>query len=272
MLTFLFIVFVPSSISAFSYDSFSKDYLTWIHVLTVNPIEHRIAPVKASTGKTGRETVATLAQRYRARAAINGGFWKLNGQPAGALKINHHWWATPVKPRGAIGWSTSNQKVLFDRILTNYSLSALPENSQIEVIPLSHPAHTKAKEWAKVEHIVGGTPILVQNGQLMEDFSREQTFKSFIMKKHARTAVGVKENGDWVFVVVDGYFFGLLGGMTIKQLAPLMRDLGCIEALNLDGGGSSTLVIEGKVINKPCGKIKQEGKYVEAVSDAILIF
>ena len=51
-----------------------------------------------------------------------------------------------------------------------------------------------------------------------------------------------------------------------------MLDLGCIEALNLDGGGSSTMVIEGSVVNEPHGKILENGKYVGAVSDAILIF
>lgn len=51
-----------------------------------------------------------------------------------------------------------------------------------------------------------------------------------------------------------------------------MLNLGCIEALNLDGGGSSTMVVEGIVINDPCGELKEDGKQVEAVSDAILIF
>lgn len=58
----------------------------------------------------------------------------------------------------------------------------------------------------------------------------------------------------------------------MKELAELMLELGCVEALNLDGGGSSTMVIDGMVINKPCGKIQEFGKQVEAVSDAILIF
>jgi hypothetical protein len=57
-----------------------------------------------------------------------------------------------------------------------------------------------------------------------------------------------------------------------KPFAEMMLALGCIEALNLDGGGSSTMVIEGQVINEPCGEIKENSKYVEAVSDAILIF
>ena len=60
--------------------------------------------------------------------------------------------------------------------------------------------------------------------------------------------------------------------MTIKELAEFMLELGCIEALNLDGGGSSTMVLDEIVINEPCGKIQENGKQVEAVSDAILIF
>jgi len=60
--------------------------------------------------------------------------------------------------------------------------------------------------------------------------------------------------------------------MTIKELAELMLDLGSIEALNLDGGGSSTMVVNGIVINDPCGELREDGKQVEAVSDAILIF
>ena len=58
----------------------------------------------------------------------------------------------------------------------------------------------------------------------------------------------------------------------IKEISYLMLDQGCTKALNLDGGGSSTMLIEGSVVNQPHGKILEDGKYVEAVSDAILIF
>lgn len=269
---FLFVNFAPSTAIGFSYEYFSDGYFISIHVLTVDPNAHVIIPVKALGEEICRETVTTLANRHGAAAAINGGFWKLNGDPAGALKINHTWFGTPIKPRGAIGWSIINHKVLMDRILTNYSLVECPDGSQIEVIPVSNPLLTTSEEWNGLEHIVGGTPLLVHNGCLVEDFKPEQTTESFLVNKHPRTAIGIKNNGDWVFVVVDGRFYGFLGGMTMKELSQFMLDLGCVEALNLDGGGSSTMVIEGKVINEPCGKIKEEGKYVEAVSDAILIF
>ena len=272
----LFIVFflacIPFNASGFSYNTLSDGYFTSIHVLIINPNEHLIIPVRAQGDEVKRETVATLASFHRATAAINGGFWKLNGDPAGALKIDHQWLATPIKPRGAIGWSPTNQRVLIDRILTNYSLQDCPFGSHIEVIPASNPPLTTSEEWSDLEHIVGGTPVLVQNGHLVEDFSPEQTLESFLFKRHPRTAIGIKDNGDWVFVIVDGRFYGFFGGMTMKELADLMLTLGCINALNLDGGGSSTMVIEDKVVNTPCGEIEENGKYVDAVSDAILIF
>lgn len=269
---FLWLCYLSSDVIALSYEYISDGCFTSIHVLTVDPKEHVIRPVKALGEDVTRETVITLANRYEASAAINGGFWKLNGNPAGILKIAHHWYGTPTKPRGAIGWANNGKKVMIDRVLTSCEFTSCPDKSLIEVFPVSDPPRTTSEEWKEMEHIVGGTPILVSRGILIEDFTPEQTLESFLIKKHPRTALGIKDNGDWVFVVVDGRFNGFLGGMTIKELADLMLDLGCIDALNLDGGGSSTMVVEGIVISEPCGSIQENGKQVEAVSDAILIF
>ncbi|MBA3602637.1 MAG: phosphodiester glycosidase family protein [Parachlamydiaceae bacterium] len=270
--TFLLIVSVPFEADAFSYEYFPYGYFTSIHVLTVDPKEHVIVPVKAFGDNIGRETVVNLSNHYKAVAAVNGGFWKTNGSPAGILKINHKWYGTPIKPRGAIGWSSLNhQKVIIDKILTNYHLNDFPSEDEIEVIPKSDPPYTTPEDWKGLEHIVGGAPVLVSSGNLIQDYSSEQTLQSFLINKHPRTAVGIKRTGEWVFVVVDGSFYGFLGGMTIKELAGFMHKLDCTDALNLDGGGSSTMVVEGIVINEPSGKIKGIGKRVEAVSDAILI-
>lgn len=268
---FTWISWIPSNIFSFSYEHFSDGHFTSIHVLTVNPKEHAIMPVKATGDDIKRETVGTLAKRYQAVAAINGGFWKLNGNPAGILKIDHHLHGTPIKPRGAIGWASNGEIVIIDRVLTNYDLNNCPDESLIEIFPVSDPPHTTSEQWKNVDHVVGGTPVLIIMGNKIEDYSPEQTLESFLIKKHPRTAVGIKGNGDWVFVVVDGRFYGIYGGMTIRELADFMFDLGCIEALNLDGGGSSTMVVDGIVINEPCGSIQENGKQVEAVSDAILI-
>ena len=272
LIRLFWIVCLPLEGFGLSYETYSNGYFTSIHVLTVDPNEHAICPVKAKGEPFSRETVKNLADHYGAEAAINGGFWKLNGNPAGILKINHQWYGNPTKPRGAIGWSDNGKRVIIDKVMTNYPLDHCPEECEIEVIPVSNPPHTTSDQWQEMDNIVGGTPVLVCEGNVVEDFSSEQILESFLVNPHPRTAVGIRDNGDWVFVVVDGRFFGFFGGMIMKELAELMRELGCIEALNLDGGSSSTLVIGGVVINEPAGTIQEEGKWVEAVSDAILIF
>ena len=143
---FLLIFCLPFNANGYSYEYFSNGYFTSIHVLIVNPNEHAIIPVKsADSGESGRETVLTLSRRHGAVAAVNGGFWKANGNPAGILKINRHWFGTPIKPRGAIGWSLKDQKVLIDRLLTNYQLNNCPDESVIEVIPMSIPPSPNLK-------------------------------------------------------------------------------------------------------------------------------
>ncbi len=269
LLSCLSLFCISLNASGISYQYTSDKNSTSIHILVVNPLEHLIIPVRASGEDIQRETVETLAKRYGAIAAINGGFWKINGSPAGALKINNEWMGTPVKPRGAIGWSSANQNILIDRVLTNYQMNTCPPDCRIEVIPAFSPPYTNAEDWNGLEHIVGGTPVLLQNRHPIKDFTQEQTVASFLINRHARTAVGFRDNGDWVFVVVDSK---ISGGMDINELSELMLSLGCIEALNLDGGGSSTMVIEGEVVNQPCGTTKQDGKFIEAVSDAIIIF
>lgn len=261
------VMLLPGNIFGYTYEYFSDGLFTSIHTLVINPKEHPILPVKAKGQEVQRETVAALASQYGALGGINGGFWKLDGTPAGILKINNQWYGTPQKPRGAIGWSHQGQKVVIDRVLTIET----PEND-IQVIPVSDPPNTTEEEWQQMEHIVGGTPVLIAKGCLIEDYTPEQTLLSFLIEKHPRTAVGIKDDGDWIFVVADGSLYGLLGGMTIHELALFMLSQGCVEALNLDGGGSSTMVLNGKVVNNPCGDILENGKYVEAVSDAILLF
>jgi len=142
----------------------------------------------------------------------------------------------------------------------------------IQAFPLLHPENKET--WNQFEHIVGGTPVLVDHGNIISDFQNEKVRESFLEKRHARTAVGIKPDGNWVFVVVDGKQPNLSEGMTMNELAQLMRKLGCYSALNLDGGGSSTLVINGQVINSPCDEDDSESfcHGEREVGDAILIF
>ena len=88
----------------------------------------------------------------------------------------------------------------------------------------------------------------------------------FAEELHPRTAVGLRADGTWIFVVVDGRQPGLSIGMNLKEVAELMQSLGCVDALNLDGGGSSTLCVLGKVVNSPSDAARER-----PVSDAIIV-
>jgi phosphodiester glycosidase len=98
---------------------------------------------------------------------------------------------------------------------------------------------------------VGGTPILVHEGKRW--FSDEP--RDFFSKRHPRTAVGWNEAGDIWLVTVDGRQPGFSEGMTMRELADLMMKLGATEAINLDGGGSTTFVSRSVVVNRPSDRV-----------------
>jgi len=130
---------------------------------------------------------------------------------------------------------------------------------------------TSSHDWDSLDYIVGGTPLLIYNNTRIIDFESEQTLSTFLSHRHARTAIGVLPDGKWIFVVVDKT--ERFDGMTMYELSDLMAQLGCMHALNLDGGGSSTMVYEGAIKNSPHGDEDEEAgqNTVRRVSDAIIV-
>ena len=90
-------------------------------------------------------------------------------------------------------------------------------------------------------------PALVENGAVSVSESDEV---GKAMASNPRTAIGILENGHYVLVVSDGRT-GESEGLSLRELADFMAGLGVTTAYNLDGGGSSTMVIQGQVVNKP---------------------
>jgi len=121
--------------------------------------------------------------------------------------------------------------------------------------------------WSEMDFILGGTPVLVSEGRKVSGFSEERIQDSFVHGRHPRTAVGIRKDGTWILLVVDGRQELKSIGMTLDELAGYLVSLGCVRALNLDGGGSSTLVINGRARNSPSDPTGER-----PVSDAILLF
>ena len=95
---------------------------------------------------------------------------------------------------------------------------------------------------------LGGNPMLVSGGRVAEG---DVTGDGAFFGRNPRTAVGVTADRKLLLVVVDGRQPGYSAGMTLRELAQLMSDLGAVEAVNLDGGGSSEMVVNGLVANRP---------------------
>ena len=102
---------------------------------------------------------------------------------------------------------------------------------------------------------VGGGPVLVQAGRVLISNEEELKFTGkAITDKHPRTAMGYTKNGDLIILVIQGRFPGIAEGATLEQEAKILIGLGCTEALNLDGGGSSCMLINGRETIKPSDK------------------
>ena len=102
------------------------------------------------------------------------------------------------------------------------------------------------KKW-KMQTAVGGGPVLVQNGAIKVTNNEELKFTGkAISDQHPRTLIGYTKDNHLIIMVIEGRNPGISDGATLTQEAQLMINLGCTEALNLDGGGSSCMLINGK--------------------------
>jgi hypothetical protein len=117
----------------------------------------------------------------------------------------------------------------------------------------------------KIHHAIGGGPRLIRNGGISIEAKEEGIAESFVATRHPRTAFGY--NREHIFLVtVDGRQPGYSAGMSLTELAGFMLKLGAHEALNLDGGGSTTMWVRGAVKNMP-----SDGR-VRPIANAMIVF
>jgi exopolysaccharide biosynthesis protein len=134
------------------------------------------------------------------------------------------------------------------------SLPALPHRFYKQSGKL---VNSRFKKW-KMETAVGGGPVLVQNGKVQISNNEEIKFPGkAIDDKHPRTAMGYTADGKLILLVVEGRNPGIAEGASLTQLAMMLQQVGCYEALNVDGGGSSCLLVNGKTTIYPSDKGQQ---------------
>jgi hypothetical protein len=120
--------------------------------------------------------------------------------------------------------------------------------------------------WPALRHAIGGGPRLVANGKPYVTSSTEHFRADVAQGAAPRTAVGILPDGDALFVAVDGRQQGYSVGMTLGELALFLIKLGVKDAMNLDGGGSTTFVVDGRLANRPSDGAQR------GVSNALLAF
>ena len=135
----------------------------------------------------------------------------------------------------------------------------LAMDAPVTVTPLLEPA------WETYLHAVGAGPRLLQNGQPSITGQEERFKPDVLLGRNARSGLGVTQHGTLVLVAVEGPSpYG--GGATLEELAGLLKSRRAVDALNLDGGGSSTLAIGAETVNV------RPGSWIRPVASGILLF
>lgn len=161
----------------------------------------------------------------------------------------------PVSPRYGVQLQIQGSKIL----AASANPLSIPENGYVLVGPkeilsklfgaenVDIKIETNPK-WQNVKHIISGGPFLVKNGEIYIDTYEEKL--TSISGKNPRTAIGYTKDNDLVLIAVDGRE-GSSIGLTLNELAHFMKSLGCINAINLDGGGSTVMYVDGSIVNTP---------------------
>jgi exopolysaccharide biosynthesis protein len=121
--------------------------------------------------------------------------------------------------------------------------------------------------WAEADDALAAGPLLLRDGVPVVDVESEAFSRVFALARHPRTAFGVRADGTLVLLTVDGRQAEHSVGMSLPELAALLGDLGAVDAINLDGGGSTTMVVGGRTVNRPSDPAGEREN-----ADALLLF
>lgn len=105
----------------------------------------------------------------------------------------------------------------------------------------------------RIEDAVAGVPLLIRDGKVDITWKEEKASKDFVETRHPRTAVANLKDGKFLMLTADGRSEAS-AGIDLYDLADFLLELGAVDALNLDGGGSTTMVLDDKVVNHPSDK------------------
>ena len=204
-----------------------------------------------------RTKTSEMARKHEAVAAVNGSFFDMDKHfPICYLRIDSV----------NIGANTPGKDTV-NRKYYQYGTLCLLGDS---VLILKTDSSRRWEEALPYPDIMTAGPLLIWHDTLQ--YMRDD--RTFVTNRHNRTAVGIREDGTVLLFAADGRF-KQAEGLSLTELQQILRWLGCRDALNLDGGGSTTLYLNigdyHSVVNCPSdnGRFDHDGE--RGVSNAVLI-
>lgn len=234
-----------------------RGYLLW-NELAFDPRDPRVRLDLglAKDRLDARETVTEMARRTGALAALNAGYFAHAGGPLGLVVREGRILAPHVSrrpPRTVLGL-TRDSRVLFDQV----------------AVRGERLASLGGQDWSEVVMACGGGPRLLRGGRVALTTTEEQLGPNGnnITRVAGRTAVATTPDGRLLLATASGYQDNHSQGMKLEELAETLLRRGAREAMNMDGGGSVSMVIQGRKISDGVGCRLAE----RPVATALLLF
>ena len=226
--------------------------------------------IKPYLNPVGKEGLTSFVTRLGAFAGINGGYFDTGSDASysaliepGIVRAKNI--ATIVRPAGTFYTTrslfsfTDTRELSIDwiyhfgnRPIDIYTFDAPLPNT--ESTPAPAPSVSAGTQYYEILAGIGGGPTLVKNGQKHITYTEEVFFGSGVgnTNRDPRTVIGYTADKHVIMMVIDGRQADS-EGLSLPEAADLMISLGCVEAMNLDGGGSSTMAVGNQLVNLPAG-------------------
>lgn len=217
---------------------------------------------------TGKKRLIVKDIAYKGILRFNGGELNIKGMNRARISedvvlFNEYYgtstktnqWGREIKLRGNKVEEVSNKGnmklepgtvVISAHGLANkYLLRSIAVGDEVELVQ-----ELNVPEADKAPIVMGGGPLILENGKVNVRSREENIPRDIAVGSAPRTAIGLKKDGTVLVLVVDGRS-NTSRGLTLQELATYFLRLGACDAVNLDGGGSSVMVIYGEIVNKP---------------------
>ena len=238
----------------------------WVAKINLNTPGIQVR-VLSSSDKDRKNTPMEFLNQSNAKIVINGGYFRSGKDPAqhvGLLKTagileepaSHSVFRDSERyfiTRGAFGiskdglpdiaWSSTNNDSIFEW--------ALPQKNR-PGNPSKYLDFKLSSHWDMRDAIHAG-PILVHSNKINITVEEEVFFNTPVAGIQPRSAIGYSKEGYLIMMVVDGRQADSRG-VYLEELAIMMMEFNCDEAINLDGGGSSCMVVDNRLLNRPIGR------------------